>query len=96
MIHWKFFTSAKNEANAQKVLKWVLDKLALAPTGPKITPYHKGGFVIAFETKPADGNWAENVLSILGATENIGRGWRLSGLINQELDVICNESNVPG
>lgn len=96
MTRWKFFTDAGNEPKARKVLGWVLDKLQVEASDLQIEPYHKGGFVLAFHTKPIGTDWPETVLDVLSSAARVGHGWFLKGSITEEVDAYCNKPGVAG
>lgn len=96
MIHWKFFTDADDETKARKVLGWVLDNLEVQPSALKIEPYHKGGFLLAFNTKPTVAEWSDTVLEVLSSAERVGNGWLLTGTITEEVNACCNKPTVAG
>lgn len=96
MTHWKFFTDAGDEPKARKVLGLVLDKLQVEPSDLQIGAYHKGGFVLTFNTKPIGTEWPETVVDVLSSAERVGHGWLLTGSIAQTVDASCNKPSVAG
>lgn len=94
LVHWKFFTDAADPATAEKVLKWVVKDLGLETGQPEVQPYQKGGF--SFSTVATVPSWPELVVEVLGAAERVGRGWQITGPINESLDVCSHQPSVPG
>lgn len=94
--HWRIFANVSNENKAETVLKHFLKELDTSPNETHIEIYHKGGFLLTIETITKNENWAEVVLELLTLAENAGRGWQISGSIQDELDLWTNESSVGG
>lgn len=95
-MHWKIFTDANTPEKARKVLKRLIEKLAVVHSAEKIEPYHKGGFACSFSTFPEAKEWSEVVLESLALAQAIGRGWILTADIQSELEAWSNESAVAG
>jgi len=95
-MYWKIFTSANTAEKAKKVLRNVTSIVDMNCNTEKVEPYHKGGFVCTFSCVNEGSNWPESVFLALTEAQKVGRGWILSGSIEQELDAWCNESSVSG
>lgn len=93
---WRVFADVNSEKKAETVLKNFLKELDATQNDSSIESYHKGGFLIKIEVITKDGNWAQVVLHLLTLAERVGRGWQISGSIQNELDLWTNESNIVG
>lgn len=94
--NWRVFANVSNEKKAETVLKHFLQVLDISPNETHIESYHKGGFLLTIETITKNENWAEVVLELLTLAERTGKGWQISGSIQNEFDVWTNESSVVG
>lgn len=95
-MHWKIFTDASSSENAKKVLGWVVGNLSIQINEEKIEPYTKGGFVCSFKAEPSVIAWPAVVLESLKLAQAVGRDWHITGDIENELDIWCNDSSVSG
>ncbi|MES9980562.1 MAG: hypothetical protein ABW107_17660, partial [Candidatus Thiodiazotropha sp. 6PLUC5] len=89
-MYWKVFTEANTPEKAKKVLKRVVDKMAVTHSNESVEPYHKGGFVCTFEITSNAQNWSEVVIESLSLAQRVGRGWVLYGNIENEIDAWSN------
>ena len=94
--NWRVFANVSNEKKAETVLKHFVEDLGTTPNETHIESYHKGGFLLSVETTTKDENWAEVVLELLTLAERVGKGWQISGSIQNEFDMWTNESSVVG
>lgn len=94
--NWRVFANVSNEKKAETVLKHFLQVLDISPNETYIESYHKGGFLLTIETITKNENWAEVVLELLTLAERVGKGWQISGSIQNEFDMWTNESSVVG
>ena len=92
----KIFTDATNEKNASGVLGKVKSKIELGSQSESVEPYHKGGYVCAFEVDVPVSNWGEIPYKLLSLCQGIGRAWQITGNIEEEFDAWSNEASISG
>jgi len=95
-IEWVIFTDAKNIKNSEVVLGKVFKKLDAEPVNSHVEPYHKGGHRCSFDTELNANNWADAVFLTIYSSQLIGRGWEISGSIDEEVNMWSNDSNISG
>ena len=88
---YKVFTDC-----SAKVAKRYFSTIGSEPSTLTITPYHKGGFLIAGAIPISAHNWPEVIFEALSAAQNVGRAWVITGNIDEELDAWSNDSVILG
>jgi|GEM_PF-1427057 hypothetical protein len=94
--NWRVFANVSNEKKAETAIKHFVETLGTTTNKTHIESYHKGGFLLRVETITKDESWSEVVLELLTLAERVGKGWQISGSIQNEFDIWTNESSVVG
>ncbi len=92
----KIFTDATNKKSASVVLEKVKSEIGLGAQSENVEPYHKGGYVCAFEVEVPVSNWGEVPYKLLSLCQSIGRAWQITGSIEEEFDAWSNEASISG
>ncbi|MGX5200616.1 hypothetical protein [Aliikangiella sp. IMCC44632] len=61
-----------------------------------MAPYHKGGYVCSFSIEENSQSWLETAYATIQLGQIVGRGWILTGSIEEEVDLWSNESCISG
>lgn len=81
----------KAEAKAHKTYQHVLDALDREATLDGLGPYPglprpREGFALGFRVDLGDLSWAETVLETLSLAQRVGRGWVITGAVDESRD----------
>ena len=92
--HLRMLIDAKNEKNARVVLSRFSRAVEAAIISLK--PHRDGGFEASITLHVAAGSWPEQVVSIIGVAQTFGRGWALTGNVEEAVDMTAHDFQVPG
>ena len=95
-MYWKIFTDANTKNKANRVLSRFISELDINTNSSKVEPYHKGGFICTFDSDITFPSWQDNIFLALQLAQKVGRGWILTGDINNEVDAWSNDSSISG
>lgn len=96
LSHWRIYTDTKRPEDAQYMAMKVQAQVVRDFTDIKIDDYHKGGHVVTFDISHEFEAWQAVVCDVIGCAQRMGRGWSISGFIDEELDLISNDLSIPG
>lgn len=95
-LSWRFFTDCTSQEAAIKVAARIFEQAGLGVSTLHAESYHKGGFMVSTCSIHVAQSWPEFVVLALTSAQSTGRGWVLSGSIEEELDAWSNHSVVSG
>jgi hypothetical protein len=94
---WKAWTTATTSEKALRVGRRLLAALGIEDAALHVEPYPKtNGHVLSFTVNVREEGWSNAVVALISSAQSVGRGWQLFGRINEELEMMTNESSVGG
>ncbi len=95
--HWKAWTTATTSEKALRVGRRLLATLGIKDAALHVEPYPKtNGHVLSFAVNVREESWSNAVVALISTAQSVGRGWQLFGRIDEELEMMTNESSVGG
>ncbi len=93
---WRVFTETKSEKSARTVLGRFERTISQEIVLYKISNYYKGGHEITFELQHENNVRSEIIIEVISLGERVGRGWHLTGSIQNQPSGWTNSSTISG
>jgi len=92
----KVFLDCSRREKAERLVSRVITESEGLMRQRTIEPDRETGFIAICDIEVIEVSWPMEILRLLMIAQRLGRGWILSGSIEEELDLWCNSTSIAG